>query len=278
MKDIIPQGFLFTKVSMIEAKVLGFKKAGVDQLQLVLDFDRTLTVGTSKDKHDSTSWDILRSHLPAEGKERAEKIKQHYRTLELEGKLTPQQAVDWWTSSINLIIEYRLDMTDVEKDFLSKSTIRPGVKELFNFCARHNIPTIIMSAGIREVIEIWASVYEIRPTIILSTDLKLDTKRRIVGWDKKSLVHTLNKQEIGHPELSKIRVERPRTILVGDSIHDYNMAQGSENVFRVRILDPHDDKSEDPMLARQQTFELFDTAIEGGTLFPIVSLLQQIKE
>ncbi len=263
------RGFLYNSAANIQSKIAGFKIAGSSQLQVLLDFDRTLT---EKHKQASVSWQLMRNHLPPDGRVEAQKVFDHYRAIELAEKLTVEDAVAWWTASMSIIIKYRLDMKTVEQDFLTHSTIRPGTKELFALCAAHNIPTIIMSAGIKDVIEIWCKVYDIHPTIILSTSLKLDTYNRVIGWDESSIVHTLNKKEIDHPELSKIRLERSHTILAGDSMHDFDMAEGDNNVLRVRIYDPLGQEETD----YTQTFDRFDTVIEDGTLFPIVNLLEQI--
>jgi len=276
MTITIPDEFVYNNTAALEAKLAGFKKAGIDQLQVVLDFDRTLTVGKSKNYYDSTSWGILRSHLPAEDTTRVDEIKRKYRALEEAGTLTAEEAVEWWTSSLDIMVEGRLDMTAVENDFMSKSTIRSGTRELFAVCEKYNVPTIIMSAGVREVIEIWCKAYDIHPTMILSTDLQLDDARRVIGWDPATLVHTLNKQEIGHPELSRIRQERSHTILVGDSIHDYTMAAGDDTVLRVRIVDPQPDNPSFQVNERPKTFELFDISIEHGSLAELAGVIQTI--
>lgn len=272
----IPQGFLYNSATELEAKIIGFKQVGIDQLQVVLDFDRTLTIGQTKNRDDSSSWQMLKDHLPPEGQARVWEPFNYYRSLEVAGELTAQDASDWWSHSLDLMMEYNLDIAAVEKDFLSKSTIRPGAKELFELCSQYSIPTIILSAGVKEVIEIWAKTYDIHPTIILATSLQLDQGKRMIGWDKSSLVHVLNKKEIGHPELSKIRSERSHTILVGDSMHDFDMAEGQENVLRVRIYDPRDDKAQHKVSVREQTLEVFDTILEDGTFEPITELIKDI--
>lgn len=272
----IPDEFINNDPTMLEAKLAGFHAAGIHQLQLVLDFDRTLTVGKSKNYYDSTSWDILRSHLPPEGIVRGDEIKQKYRALEEAGSMTVDDAVEWWSTSLDIMVEYGLDMAAVERDFLSKSTIRPGTRELFDICASYNVPVIIMSAGVREVIEIWCQTYDIHPTIILSTDLQLDEAKRVVGWDPATLVHTLNKQEIGHPELTRIRSERSHTILVGDSIHDHTMAEGTAEVLRIRLVDAQLDNPLYQTTERTKTFQLFDVSIEDGSLLSLVETIEQL--
>ena len=268
----IPEGLIYELASNLEAKMTEFKNAGVTQLQVVLDFDRTLT---EKSDENSTSWQLMRNHLPPEGKIEARKVYEHYRALEVAEQLTSDDATTWWMSSMAIIAKYRLDMNIVEREFLSHATIRTGTKELFELCAQYDIPTIIMSAGIKNVIQLWCKTYDIYPTIILSTELTLDSDNHVTGWKDGSVVHMFNKHELDHPELSKIRAERSYTILAGDSIHDYNMAKGRDTVLRVRILDGLDDTA-DQGLVRQDTFKVFDTIIEDGTLNPLVELIKQI--
>jgi hypothetical protein len=102
----------------------------------------------------------------------------------------------------------------------------------------------------------------------------VDEENRVTGWKGSSIVHMFNKHELDHPELSRIRAERSHTILAGDSLHDYNMAEGTDTVMRVRILDTDTDQE----AAHEDTFEVFDTIIEDGTLNPLIDLIKQIIE
>lgn len=258
------------------AKIDTFIQAGAGQLQLVFDFDRTLTISKPGNNEDITTWHILNEHLPQPGKDRYRKLFKQYRAREISGALTQTDATTWWSSILNLFVEHQIDMTNVEKDFLSKASIRPGTKELFDTCATHGIPTIILSAGIKDVIELWAQTYQIHPTIILSTSLQLDKNGKTSGWDKESLVHVLNKKEIGHPELQKIRTERSKTILIGDSLNDADMAEGTESVFRILINDPRDDENKNNTALHAKAFQTFDAIIETGNLYPVQQLIKQI--
>lgn len=93
----------------------------------------------------------------------------------------------------------------------------------------------------------------------------------MIDWDKKTPVHVLNKREIGHPELTKIRATRRNTIAIGDSLSDADMVEGDENVLRLRIYDPRSDEQTNAN-ARQQTLRIFDAMIETGSFEPICRL------
>ena len=275
MSEIIPDGFVYANAASLASKIQDFKQAGPNQLQIVFDFDRTLTISKPGTNDEVTTWHILSDHLPQLGRDRYKELFQHYRSLEISGKMGTKDAVDWWSSILDLFVEYHIDMSAVEEDFLSKASIRPGTKELFEFCSEYSVPTIILSAGIKDVIELWSQAYQIKPTIILSTALIKDTNNLVTGWDAQTLVHVLNKKEIGHPELSKIRSERRNTILIGDSLADADMAEGTDNVIRIRLYDPRADDGAN-MLAREQTLPLFDALIEDGRLDSIRRLARCI--
>ncbi len=271
----MPQDLVVGDSSALEAKIADFVRVGSNGMHVIFDFDRTLTVKRPGSDDEVTTWHILGEHLPPEGKLEYKNLFQKYRGVELRGELTTQTAIEWWSASFELYIKYDINLTDVEDDFLNKASIRPGVAELFKLCAGHGIPTIILSAGIRDVIEIWCRRYKIEPSLIISTALTLDTSGKITGWEKDTLVHVLNKSEATHVELVKIRSERPKTFLVGDSLDDTTMASGDRDVIRVRILDPRADEvtSEQEI---QRTLEKFDALIQSGSLRPFLELVERV--
>ncbi|HSX35992.1 MAG TPA: HAD-IB family phosphatase [Patescibacteria group bacterium] len=275
MNEVIPAGLVHANADKLAQKIEDFRQTGPDQLQIVFDFDRTLTVAKPGTNDEVTTWHILNEHLPQGGQDRYQELFRHYRALEVSGEMTSNHAIEWWSSILDLFVEHNVDMSEVAQDFLSKANIRPDAKELFALCAEHGIPTIILSAGIKDVIELWAQTYSINPSIILSTSLITDENKRVVGWDKQTLVHVLNKKEVGHPELTRIRSERRNVILIGDSLADADMAEGTATVLRIRLYDPRADEQVAASI-REQTLQVFDAMIENGTLEPARRLAQYI--
>jgi HAD superfamily phosphoserine phosphatase-like hydrolase len=273
-KPPIPTDFIYGQESRFPGKVGLFIKEGSDNLHLIFDFDRTLTIGRGAE--DVTTWHILKSHMPAEGQHRYQELFEENRAHELNGTMDEARAVAWWSNILDLFVEHKVDIKAVEHDFLDKASIRPQAQELFSVCEQAGIPTIIMSAGIKDVISVWSRAYNINPTIVLSTSLKLNANGIAEGWNKDSLVHILNKKEIDHPELSRIRLERPNAIIIGDSLNDADMASGVKNVMRVRVYDPREDETDELDAVRTRTFEQFDTIIETGNLSAVRELIQQV--
>ena len=272
----LPRGLSYFDQAILFAKLERFAN-NMDQIHLVADFDRTLTQRRVGSNEDITSWNILRDHLPLEAQTECHALFQIARPKELAGTMTEQDAIEWWSRVLDIYAENRLDMNSVESDFLHRASKRDGSKELFDHCSASDIPTVILSAGIKDAIDLWATQYDIAPTLTLSTELLLDESQCVVGWKPETLVHLLNKSEVDHPELNRIRTERPLAIVVGDSINDADMAIGEDDVLRVRIYDPRPDEVVDIEAERAKTFERFDLMIENESLEPLVELLKKIQ-
>jgi len=257
-------------------KINRIKNAGKDKLHLVLDFDRTLTPGRNAQGQEFTTWQMLHRHLPASLRIEATRLYEKYRPFEIAGRMTVADAVAWWTSRLDLDIQSGLKWSDLAREIKENMPARPGAKEIFDVCARKGIPTIIISAGLKDVIELWCQKFEIKPTLVLSTNLRFDVKGYVCGWDKDSLIHILNKHEKGHQELGTIRQSRPNTILVGDSFDDAAMVEGEDDVLRIFI----DDGRADDRRAQdfhKTVFKTFDLIIPGKSLLPLVKIIKYIK-
>ncbi len=249
---------------------------GKEKLHLLVDFDRTLTVGRDKTGKDISSWQILGNHLPPKEHSKQRELYRKYRPLEISGKMTPEEAITWAHQSLNIFITNNISLMEIEKNFLQKTDIRPHAKELLDFSKNFEIPIVILSAGIKEIIDLWSKTFQVSPTLVLATKLITDSNGKIIDWDR-NIIHNLNKKEQGHEELTKIRTQRPNTILIGDALEDADMAEGEENVLRIRVFNPREDENADREDFIQKTFTRFDLMIESGTLAPVLKILELIE-
>ena len=144
------------------------------------------------------------------------------------------------------------------------------LKNYLKSAKKRIIPTIIISAGIKDIIELWRQRFEINPTIILSTNLTFSSEGYINGWDKDSLVHVLNKKEKGNKEVEKIKLKRPNTILIGDSLDDASMIEKEENVLRVAA---HELRQDDKIKKIKEFTKRFNLVIKDGTFRSVVEIL-----
>ena len=265
--------FIFRDEDRIVEKIKHFLDSGKEKIHLVLDFDRTLTESQNKLGENVSTWEILKTHLPQNSQEGYQALYNKYRPLELKNVMSLSDAVTWWEGILNLYKMNKLRCSDIANDIETRIPIRACVKELFKICEEKNIPIIIISAGIKDVIEMWCQKFSIKPSIILSTKLIFDSKGYIKGWDRSSLIHVLNKKEKGHKQIGKMRESRPNTILVGDSVSDARMVSGDENVLRIIVDDPRTDDELDEEFYKDM-FSKFDLVIRNKSLCPVIDIVK----
>lgn len=262
--------FLFEEKEPALKKIHSFIKSGKDKLHLVLDFDRTLTFNQKGPEEDMTTWEILATHLSQSALSEYKQYYNKYRPLEIEGRITEADFKTWSERILGLFCESQLKWQDVEKGVDTRMPIRPFAKELFDICREKNISTVIISAGVKNVIDLWCQNYKIKPTLILSTNLTFSPEGYMTGWERDSLINILNKKEKGHQEIEKIRSLRPNTILIGDSLDDVSMAEGEKNVLRIAVYNPRRDDKPDKL---KDFMKSFDLVIQDGTLQGVIKIL-----
>lgn len=263
-------GFFVGDTARVRRKLDQLARTGAGGAYYLFDFDRTLT--TSKHTgEDITTWYILHGVLPEIGQQQRIELLHKYQPLELAGQLGEADALDWWNSALNLYVQHPVNIKDIEAA-AKHVQLRDGTTKLFKDCEKAGIPTVILSAGVSDVIDIIVGARGIHPTLVLSTKLVLAEDGHILGWDRGSMIHILNKREQGNTELCRLRKNHPFTILVGDSLQDADMIDGDDQVLRIRICDrPPADESARQTYLRQSYDAGFDMVLEEDML-PLVQL------
>ncbi len=241
------------------------KKEKLDQIKLepnnmyvVIDFDRTITAKDSED-----SWDAAGKMLGEEFVNKSYKLYQKYRPIEQDYTITYKEknkAMEiWYQSCMNLYYEYRLTKQKLEKSVLESGLkFREGMQEFLKEMKQKEVPVIICSAGIGNVIEIFLRnkncYYE--NMYIISNFLTFDKDGEITEY-KNKLIHTMNKTIKGNlPEEVQKKLEgRQYKLLLGDTIEDKQMIEESEipNTITVGFLN---DKIEQNLEKYKEEFDI----------------------
>lgn len=245
-----------------------FRRKGKNKVFFIFDFDRTLTKGVDSKGKNISTWEILRKHLPKKAQIEYQQFYRKYRPLEINNRLTKREANIWWKKILNLFKINKLNLLEVTRDIRNKMPARPCVKELFGLCEKDNIPTIIVSAGIKNAIEIWCQKSKIRPTSIIATNLIFSRKGEIIGWQRDSLVHNLNKKEKAQKAIKRIKHKGPNIILIGDSLDDTKIIRDGKKVLKIIVCD------EIRPISGRKFIKKFDLVIKDGTLQPVVRILK----
>ncbi|KAL4217217.1 7-methylguanosine phosphate-specific 5'-nucleotidase [Mactra antiquata] len=197
------------------------KDDGPDKLQVVADFDRTLTKFTHQGSVCATCHNVLEeSGLPKEYKEKAYALRDKYSPIETDPNLSIEEKIpymiEWWTQVHDLLMKYPLSKEMLYNMVANSSAkLRDGCTKFFDKLHASDVPLLIFSAGIgdiiREIIAQHSTMYD--NMHVVSNDLDFDDNSAIHDSDYfTNLSHCTN------------------AILMGDSLGDLQMANGAENV------------------------------------------------
>lgn len=249
-------------------------KAGSNTLQVISDFDMTLTRFAYKGKRCPTCHNILDNSklISNECKEQLAELLNTYYPIEIDSTRSVEEKlplmVEWWTKAHELLVQQK-----IKKDMLatavreSEAMLREGYQLFFNHLYEHSIPLLIFSAGIGDILE-----EVIRQADVFYSNVKVFSnymdfdETGLLKAFKGELIHIYNKREgallnTGH--FQELRT-RPNVLLMGDSLGDLTMADGvqdMENILKIGYLN---DKVEE---RKQSYLDSYDIVlVEDETL------------
>ncbi|XP_008328181.1 cytosolic 5'-nucleotidase 3 [Cynoglossus semilaevis] len=224
-------------------------KAGSNTLQVISDFDMTLTRFEYNGKRCPTCHNILdESQLISEdGKEELKELLNTYYPIEIDSSQSIEDKlplmVEWWTKAHELLIQQK-----IRKDGIatavgeSEAKLREGYQLFFDHLHEHSIPVLIFSAGIGDILEeVIHQAGVFHPNVkVFSNYMDFDEDGVLKAF-KGELIHVYNKREgallnTGH--FQELRT-RPNVLLMGDSLGDLTMADGvqdMENILKIGFL------------------------------------------
>ncbi|KAG7232024.1 hypothetical protein INR49_009973 [Caranx melampygus] len=256
----------------VEQIICGLIKGGASKLQIITDFDMTLSKFAINGKRCPTCHNIIDNCklVTEECRQKLLQLKNTYYPIEIDPNLTMEEKypfmVEWYFKSHSLLVEQR-----IEKDKLpevvreSDAALREGYEQFFDRLQQHNVPVFIFSAGLGDVLEEiihQAGVYH--PNVkVVSNFMDFDDN----GF-KGELIHVYNKREsaLRNTEYFKQQKDYSNIVLMGDSLGDLSMADGAssvENILKIgflndkveELLDKYMD-SYDIVLVKDETLEV----------------------
>lgn len=130
------------------------KVAGAQKLQVVSDFDRTLTAGRVNGERAASLISVLRDekYLTPDYPAKAQALFNKYHPLEIDHKLSlaaKKEAMhEWWLKHYDLLLASGLSREDIKRAAQSaKIALRPGASEFLDFLKERGVPLIILSSS-----------------------------------------------------------------------------------------------------------------------------------
>ena len=225
---------------------------GPAALQLISDFDHTLSAFTSHSSHGTLEH---ASELPADYMPKVQALFDHFYPIEMDHSISKQQKeramVEWWEAAHALLLEYRFNrsfITSAVQQAVTqhKLTYRPAATAVLQYCHAQSIPLLVFSAGLGDTIEEFMrqTLTNLPNVDVVSNFMRFDDSGTLVGFNA-DLIHSLNKNYShvlrqrhergqaggGERVVSELHATKRRNvILLGDSVGDVQMSVGLEEV------------------------------------------------
>jgi HAD superfamily hydrolase (TIGR01544 family) len=220
---------------MEKEKIERILNDGVDELLCVFDFDKTLCYPFWKGEKESTTFSVFRDIglISSEYVKESNDLFEHYYPKEMSTDLSYEERLkymeEWWSKHLELFIKYKINKQMIVEAVASgKIHLRDEVKISFDLAHEKNIPILILSAGLGDVIqEVLKQVGINHPNVhIISNFYKFNEIGDVVGYDPH-IIHSMNKNEKDLPkEMLRTFAGRSNVILAGDSLSDLHMTRG----------------------------------------------------
>lgn len=238
----------------------------LNNFYVVIDFDRTLTSDNSLD-----SWQVLGNSeiFSKDFVNESEKLTNKYYPYEidytLDSKTKEKYLKKWYDESMNLFFKYGLTHEILLKCVQNpKLQFRNGAKEFFEFLNKNNVPVIILSAGIGNVIEEFLKINDcyFDNIYIISNFIKFENNLMLKFSD--NMLHSLNKKIQNLPtDFEKQLSNKDFILLLGDLIEDISMVP-KEDLRKTLTVGFLADKLKNNLELYNQNFDIVFT---GNTSF-----------
>ncbi|XP_012658578.1 7-methylguanosine phosphate-specific 5'-nucleotidase isoform X2 [Otolemur garnettii] len=275
VSTLMKASVLMRQPGRVQEIVGALRRGGGDRLQVISDFDMTLSRFAYNGKRcpssHSKSWMFQLMELL-----------HHYYPIEIDPHRTIKEKlphmVEWWTKAHNLLCQQKIQKFQIAQVVRESSAmLREGYKTFFNTLYQNNIPLFIFSAGIGDILEeIIRQMKVFHPNIhIVSNYMDFNEDGFLQGF-KGQLIHTYNKNSSVCENSSYFQQLQGKTniILLGDSMGDLTMADGVPGVQNILKIGFLNDKVEE---RRERYMDSYDIVLEKDETLDVVNgLLQHI--
>lgn len=259
-------------------------RSGLNTLQVISDFDMTLTRFAFKGKRCPTCHNILDNSdlISDDCKVKLKELLNTYYPIEIDSSRSVDEKlplmVEWWTKAHELLVEQK-----IKRDLLSvavresEAMLRDGYQLFFDRLHEHDVPLLIFSAGIGDVLEeVIRQAGVFHPNVNVFSNYMDFDESGVLRAFKGELIHIYNKREgallnTGH--FQELR-SRPNVLLIGDSLGDLTMADGVQNMENILKIGFLNDKVEE---RKQSYLDSYDIVlIKDETLDVPNALLRRL--
>jgi len=275
-----PQSFEIKKKKLIEG--------GASSLQVIVDFDRTLTKAVVNGKRGTSVYGVIEESgiLSSEYHTTVRALFEKYHPIEVDPTIPILKKIPfmeaWWREANQLLVSQKCNVNTFPNMVKTANLqFRDEVPTFFNELEKHSVPVLIFSAGIAELIQA-IMVHHLDRVFqnahIISNHVIADPSGLVTGFSDP-VIHTFNKNEmsVSHNKTTtwfSALDTRLNIILLGDSLGDVGMATGVPKLdteLKIGFLNSDVEKN------LEHYKEVYDVLILNDSSFEwVVELLRSI--
>lgn len=224
------------------------KEDGKEKLFFIADWNRTFTKAYSEGVLLGSSFSQIRNgnYLDPKYNEEANALFQIYHPIEIDSNISKDEKntklIEWWRKHLELMARYGISKQVFEDIAKSKnSLLRDNAIELLDLLHKNQIPLIIISGGVGDlIVSLLEKENKLTENIHIVSSLFEFDKSGKTTKVKETIIHPFNKDCVKFEELSfadEIML-RKNVVLLGDGEEDADMANGfnAENIIKVGFL------------------------------------------
>lgn len=269
------------KYNNIERIVNKLSEFNTENVYVIADFDWTITQwGTNTWKTiNNSNW------VSKEISQITKDLKEYYQPIEENTQISDEQREsmmrEWWIKQLNIYSQFELHK-QVIIDVIQKNNeikIRDGIDWMFEICDDLEIPVVILSSWISNIIEELLEKEKINfpQTYIVSNKLTFDEEWLCKTIDEDIIIHMENKniEQIPQSIISKIW-DRNKIILLWDTLWDINMVPKNKDHDTLKIWFLNNNNIE----LQEAFIKQYDIVIENNesSFDTVGKIIETIKE
>lgn len=240
---------------------------------VVFDFDGTMALAHGFRRSYMTSFGVFKMIWKDYEKING-KLYEKYHKIEVDPSIPDtikrQKMGEWNERVIDFLVGKNIDSAISEIIKRKLLTPRNGLLELLNFFGEQSIPIIVSSAGLGNIIPPFIQSLGYNGGIYYHINwLETDHNGFITGLRNNESINTHNKGILlmKDEQFSKLRIEKPNLIVIGDSLSDLTIAEevnDKSKVLSMGLLNDGHDKLD-------TLINNFDVVLRDGSSMNVIS-------
>lgn len=259
---------------------------GKESLQILTDFDKTLSSYYKKDKNGSkikahSSFQVVEesSQLGSVASQELRALHDKYYPIEMSPTLSSEEKtplmIEWYKTSFNVGINAGVKLSLLPSMIKETHVIlREGMDGFLRKVEQFNIPLLVASAGLGDVIdEVFQQQAKIPSQLsVLANYYDFDSDGNAVGLKSDVMIHTFNKDQICNihkPYFDKY-IKKTNAFVMGDTLGDPLLSNGIDYlkcILKIGFL------NNDVEASLSQYLSAFDLVFTGDPSMDVITCL-----